>query len=132
LAAVGGQADALPSLLWFNDLYRLRNCLMHRNGKVGAEDVDANSVFSVTWQKIVLTADGQPVVSVGQRLEKGQELALQFEQEVRVWKVGEVIQLTAEDCQEMAWSLVSLSDQVSREVHAGMEQLLPVLQPGVK
>ena len=130
LAAVGRQTEAIPSLSWFNDLYRLRNCLMHRNGKVGVEDVDANGVFSLTWQRPVLTADDQPIVSVGQRLEKGQELAVQFEDEVRVWKVGEVIRLTAGDCQEMAWSLFSFSIGVSREVHAGMEQLLPTLPKG--
>jgi hypothetical protein len=132
LAGLHQSWEDLAGLTWFDSLYRLRNCLVHRKGEVGVEDVVGEGQLSIIWRKISLKIDEDVVTSLPYSVEKGQELTPHFEDVVRTWRVGDVIEITPNDCQEMAISLGLFCGQVSERVHTGLRHFVPVGLPGAQ
>ena len=116
----------VAGMAWFESLYRLRNCLVHRKGQVGVEDVGPEGHLAVIWRRITLKVGEELVTCLPHSFEKGEHLSAEFEDGLRTWNVGETIELSASDCQEIAFSLVLFSIQVSDQVHAGLRKFVPL------
>ena len=116
----------VAGLAWFDSLYQLRKCLVHRKGQVGVEDGGPEGELRVIWRKVTPIVDDEPITSRSRTFEKGSRLGVMFEEQVRSWKVGEAIDLTVGDCQGIALSLFLFSKEFSDQVHAGLREFVPL------
>jgi hypothetical protein len=107
LAASAG-TDVAIGIGWFEGLYGIRNCLVHRAGIVAAED--RNLIAGITWRRLSLAVDGNELTGALPKLvEKGGEIQIRFTDSTRAWALGEPIRLTLEEIHEMMWSLNQLA-----------------------
>jgi len=105
LEILGKERAEVHSRKWLSSLDAIRNCIVHRGGVVGDGDANRRGEFATTWRRTTLVVDGEPIPSLPFVVNAGQMLSVRFEDRVRSWHVGETVQLTANDCQDMAFTL---------------------------
>lgn len=90
----------------FLSLQKVRNCLEHRNGRVGAKDVDPiNGIMALSFPRLKLTAneDGKETeIYEGQFFEKGAEVYLNRETRTREYVLEEAVVISSSDFYEIA------------------------------
>ncbi len=110
--------------LWLADIYRVRNCLAHREGIVQMEDTKGEDVLRVRWLSTKATIDGERLLQVPYKVEGHGNLSLFFDESFRIWKIAQAIHLNAADCQDMALSLSLLEGLVLHEFELEMDRLI--------
>lgn len=96
-----------------------RNCLTHRRGIVGEEDVCADGVLRLKWlglDMLFVSHDGtERLLGLGfEPFETGEggSLAVRLAERVKEYRVGEQLALSPHDLHEICWSCLRASDQV--------------------
>jgi hypothetical protein len=116
---------SLSGRAWFSSLDAVRNCLVHRGGSVDLADTDKRGLFKVTWRKTtVLDPEGQPITSLPYVMKKAGTISMRVEDYRQTWRAGDHIQLTANDCQEMAFTLSHFCSEMKAQVHLGLQKIL--------
>jgi len=97
-----------------------RNCLVHRNGIIGASDINSFSSMKVSWRHLVMskeTADGDIKLRPGSTVEKGEIIKLQMIDTFREFPLGEQIVLSAEEIQAALWTLFLFVENLTAEMN---------------
>jgi len=105
LSSVGKECETVVGLEWFRGVYSIKRCLTHRGGRIGPDDVDGQETLDVVWRRFVLEVDGDEVVRFPYKVKEGQLVPIGFTDESRSWRLGEAINLTAQECQHVGLSL---------------------------
>jgi hypothetical protein len=119
---------------WLEGTYMVRNCLAHRLGVVEMIDVkpprepiqnvkDTDTLKAV-WLKVKMLVDGREVSLPYQHGAGQGQGEIKFEEYEREWKIGEVIHITPQDCQNVAMSLSLLGTQVLAEFEQEVTSIL--------
>jgi len=125
---------------WLEGIYRVRNCLAHRLGKVEIVDVkppgapldsvkDTDTLKAV-WLSLKATADGQEMVNFPHQITGPGKVDIGFEEYEREWKIGDQIEITAQECQFVAISLSLLGKQVFFDFVREMNSVLGISADG--
>jgi hypothetical protein len=113
LVTGGIKRQSVGGRRWFTSLDLLRNCLVHRGGLVGSADTNKRGVLKTTWRGVILIApEGEVISSLPYLSSHGGELKIVTKDRLREWTLGEHLNITAADCQEMAFSLSIFCDQL--------------------
>jgi len=125
-------SSLLARMTWLDGVYRIRNCLAHRLGQVqivdvkppgkSLEETSDDDTLKVTWLKIEASVNGNKIESFPHH--GGGEMQIHFREIEREWRVGEKIQITADDCQAIAMSLSMLGNQLLQDFLTEMNQIL--------
>lgn len=127
-------AELRARMKWLEGTYKVRNCLAHRLGMVEMIDVkpprepiqnvkDTDTLKAV-WLKVKMVVDGREVSLPYQHSAGQGKGEVKFEQYEREWKIGEVIHITPEDCQNVSMSLSLLGNQMLAEFEKEMSSML--------
>jgi hypothetical protein len=123
---------------WLSGLVSVRNCLTHRLGIVQMEDVKSPGTsiqdtketdrLRAIWLRPILFVDGkEETIPYRNSTESEARAEIQLQEQEREWKVGDRIEITAEDCQAIAMSLQMLSNHLladfERETNAFLAAL---------
>ena len=125
---------------WLDGLYRVRNCLAHRLGRVQMVDVKPSGVpldktkdtdtLKAVWLRLLILVDGKevqlPYTNTAATAAQG---TVNFESYVREWKIGEQIDVNPLDCQAIAMSLSMLGQQLQVDFEGEMNILLGISAP---
>ena len=131
-----------PALLsrmdWLLGIYRVRNCLAHRLGKVEMVDVKApgTSIRGVqegdrlraTWLRLMASEGDKEIQSFPHEVHGPTEIQIKFEEYKREWAIGEQILVSAAECQFLAMSLSLLGIQLLAEFERELNALLQIRQ----
>lgn len=123
---------------WLDGLYRVRNCLAHRLGRVQMIDVKPSGVpldqtkdidtLKAVWLQPRVLVDGKevqlPFTTTG-----AAQRTVDFRPYVREWKIGEQIDVNPLDCQAIAISLSMLGQQLQMDFEGEMNALLGIPTP---
>jgi hypothetical protein len=123
---------------WLDGLYRVRNCLAHRLGRVQMVDVNQygasldktkeTDTLKAVWLRLRILVDGKDV-QLPYFTPKAAEVKVEFESYVREWKIGEQIDVNPLDCQGIAMSLSMLGQQLHADFEGEMNALLGISAP---
>jgi len=118
---------------WLEGLYRVRNCLAHRLGRVQMVDVKPFGVqfdktkdtdtLKAIWLRLRILVNGEEVQLPYTVHDAGQRI-IDFERYVREWRIGEQIDVDALDCQGIAISLSVLGEQLGADFESEMNIFL--------
>lgn len=107
---------------YFTGIKQARNCLAHRRGIVGIEDVDEKDhILRLQWWRMEVFARTElgkeislmpPIPEGGVMLEEGGDVCVRFSSNVREYKIGEVLRLSPNDISE----IIFLSESASSEI----------------
>lgn len=97
-----GETEGIKCEAWINSIYAARKVLSHRGSVVGDVDVNENGELPLVWQ----------TVEVGENREGNTEL--RFIDSNRILKEGDALEITPEECQEIAWSFGSCADYLTQ------------------
>lgn len=123
---------------WLDGLYRVRNCLAHRLGRVQMIDVKPSGVpldqtkdtdtLKAVWLQPRVLVDGKevqlPYTTTG-----ATQGTVDFKPYAREWKIGEQIDVNPLDCQAIAMSLSMLGQQLQTDFENEMNALLGIPAP---
>ena len=109
-------SDLTRANAWLDSIYRLRVCLAHRNGVVDVPDVDGNDQLVTLWRKTRLYLEGEEITRLPTPVKKGQVITIQLSDESRTYAVGQSINVSMQDCHDMAFSLSYLGSLVANEL----------------
>jgi len=129
-------AELLSRMKWLDGIYRVRNCLAHRLGKVQLVDVKKpcasfydvkdTDTLKVAWLRLKVTLDGKEIKQFPHQAPSGGKLECNFEECEREWKIGDQIEVTPLECQGIAMSLSLLGNQVLADFEREMNALLGI------
>jgi len=94
-----------PHLARLLSLNRLRHCLIHRRGRVETWDVDKNDSTQIELIQVRMFCDDQEVTSWPFPFNAGQMISIRRLESAKTWKLGESVELSAQDCQDIAITL---------------------------
>lgn len=129
-------SDALKQRMeWLEGLYRVRNCLAHRLGRVQMVDVKPPGTplnqtkeedrLRAVWLRVRVSAKEREVqLPYTPSGALGQVDKIDFVPEVREWKVGDMIVVDPLDCQSIAISFSMLGTQLQTDFEREMNALL--------
>lgn len=120
LKKLGGDSTSLTRMNWFDTLYKLRICLVHRGGVVREIDVEEDGRLHLIWRKLVMLIDDEPVPDLPVAWERDGILKMRMEDEQRSWAVGEPIKLASTEIRDAFYSLIAFCDQVHKEALRGV------------
>jgi hypothetical protein len=120
---------------WLGGLYRVRNCLAHRLGRVQMVDVKPSGVpldqtkdedkLKAIWLRPRVLLDGEEVALPYSTTKPGQ-ITVDVQEYVREWKIGEQIDVSPADCQAIAISLSMLGQELQADFEREMNALLGI------
>jgi hypothetical protein len=123
---------------WLDGLYRVRNCLAHRLGRVQMVDVKSSGVpldktkdtdaLKTVWLRPRILVDGREV-QLPYTATTAAQGTVDFGSYVREWKIGEQIDVNPLDCQAIAMSLSMLGQQLQADFEGEMNALLGISAP---
>jgi hypothetical protein len=114
--------DDLPI---FNSIYNARNCLAHRRGEISKEDIDENGDFKLLWKTLQLTVDGAPQEQIrGLYVEAGNQVGFRFIVSEKKLSAGEKLVLTAQDCQNIAFTLAGFSANMTKAIENAARKII--------
>ncbi|HVO61513.1 MAG TPA: hypothetical protein VMT53_11295 [Terriglobales bacterium] len=118
---------------WLEGLYRVRNCLAHRLGKVQIVDVKPAGVsldetkdtdtLKALWLRLRMCVGGAEV-KFPYTTGNATQASFNFEPVVREWKIGEEVDVSPVDCQAIGISLSLLGRQLENDFEREMNALL--------
>jgi hypothetical protein len=122
---------------WLDGLYRVRNCLAHRLGRVQMVDVKSSGVsldktkdtdtLKAVWLRPRILVDGKEVqLPYTNTTGAAAQGTVDFESYAREWKIGEQIDVNPLDCQAIAMSLSMLGQQLQADFEGEMNTLLGI------
>jgi hypothetical protein len=125
---------------WLDGLYRVRNCLAHRLGRVQMVDVKSSGVsldktkdtdtLKAVWLRPRILVDGKEVqLPYTNTTGAAAQGTVDFESYAREWKIGEQIDVNPLDCQAIALSLSMLGQQLQADFEGEMNTLLGISAP---
>lgn len=98
-----------------------RNCLVHRNGQVGARDLNAESELRVTWRRMAAylkDEDGLHELVYGEPTKKEAWMVIKFEDTAKTFSPGEMVNFSPTEFVEICWMLfmygVAVTETVSK------------------
>jgi len=105
---------------YFPSINQARNCITHRRGVVGVEDLKGNDTLQLIWWAfdiIALLPDGKeiplvPLPEGGIYLEDGCTVAIKIRNRNREYKLGEVIELTPIDINEICFLILLATNEI--------------------
>jgi hypothetical protein len=105
----------------FLSLQKVRNCLEHRNGVVGTEDVDRrDSSLKLSFPRLRFSAKAEGKeeveVNVGSYIEKDSVIKAGFVSEVRSFKLGEKVLITLKDFCDIGWGCWAFADELGKKL----------------
>ena len=96
---------------YFTGIKQARNCISHRGGVVGIEDVDeADSILRLQWWRMEVLAQMEsgrekslmpPVPRGGVLFEEPGQVCVRFSRNVKEYKVGDILRLSPNDISEI-------------------------------
>lgn len=109
-----GHDASLESQRWVQSIYGARKILSHRNGEVSDVDADQDGKFRLLRRTVQVdeAEDGGGVLRL---VETASE-----------YKVGEELEISPKDCQEIAFALVSASDDLAQVISEVGRRLLEI------
>jgi hypothetical protein len=123
---------------WLDGLYRVRNCLAHRLGRVQMIDVKPPDVpldqtkdddrLRAVWLRLRVSVDGQEI-QLPYFATKEAQAKVEFERHIREWKIGDQIDVDPLDCQSIALSFSLLAQQLQKDFEREMNGLLGLPLP---
>jgi hypothetical protein len=123
---------------WLDGLYRVRNCLAHRLGRVQMVDVKPSGVslnntqdtdtLKAVWLRPRILVNGKEV-DLPYTTAEATQGTVEFKPYGREWKIGDQIDVSPLDCQAIAISLSMLSQQLVAEFEGEMNALLGIPTP---
>lgn len=107
-----------------------RNCLSHRGGIVGQEDLRdrAEKGLLVKWKRLELTASGQKgerVLELPGRVEAGETISLHFASSARMVPLGERIRFLPQELIDIAFTFLLFAFQIDKSIHDLQEARRP-------
>ena len=128
--------ELLSRMKWLDGIYRVRNCLAHRLGKVQLVDVKKpgtsfydikdTDTLKVGWLTLKATLDGEEIKQFPHEAPHGGKLECKFEEYERECRIGDSIEVTPLECQGIAMSLSLLGNQVLADFEREMNALLGI------
>ncbi len=119
---------------WLEGIYKIRNCLAHRLGRVEMIDVKApgapldsvkdGDTLKTAWLRLKATADGREIVTLPHQVAGLGKVEVVFDEYEREWKIGDQIEITPLECQFVAMSLSLLGNQVLADFETEMNAVL--------
>lgn len=123
---------------WLEGLYRVRNCLAHRLGKVQMIDVKPsgvrldqtkdNDTLRAVWLQPRILVDGKEVQFPYTTTQPAQ-VTVDFKSYVREWKIGAQIDVNPLDCQAIGMSFSMLGQHLQTDFEGEMNTLLGIPAP---
>lgn len=107
---------------YFASINQARNCITHRQGRVGPEDLKDKDSLRLTWwtlEIVAQTADGEeisltPMPKEGIYFEKAGTIGVKFLDRLREFNCGDIIELTPTDINEICFLVhVAVNDIVA-------------------
>jgi hypothetical protein len=96
-----------------------RNCCVHRKGVVSDRDSNTADGLRVEWRRMKVfleDEDGERDLVLGQRVEKGSVVAVRFENEEKLFGIGESLAFTVEQISGIIWCLFIFGSTVVEEI----------------
>ena len=113
------------SRAWFHGLYDLRNCLAHRSGVVTRQDVrPPKNELTIRWLRSTVSTSGDAVAELPRTFKAAEQLEFRWTDEPRSWRLGQRVELTASDSQDIAYTLARFGAALAAEVINGIASLL--------
>lgn len=109
--------EKVDSINWVQSIYKARKVLSHRGGIVSEADIDDDGKFKLQWRTI----------SIGEN-ESG-EAVLRFIETSRNVVLGESLDFSPADCQDLAFSLASCADELTNLIVNVSREILAEEQP---
>jgi hypothetical protein len=104
----------------FLSLQKVRNCLEHRNGVVGVEDVENEGELKLSFPRLRFLAQAEGKedieVNVGSHIEAGTVIKVGFASEVRSFKLGEKVIITLKDFSDIGWGCWAFADELGKKL----------------
>lgn len=116
-------APAVPARACFSSIYALRNCLVHRGGLVGVEDIAEQSSLTAEWMHVAIEVSGTEVRTLPADVPPNEPLRMPIRLVTKAWHLGDSVELNAKDCQDIAFTLIAYIGQVGGEVAVGLKRL---------
>jgi len=102
-------------------LNRARNCLTHRSGVVGIEDVKHSDagVLEVTWIKLQIRAqgkEGQRILELPAHVEAGELVSIGFDWKCKTFRIGERIDFSSDEFVEISTTFLLFALQLQKAI----------------
>lgn len=105
---------------YFASINQARNCITHRQGRIGSKDLKGKDSLHLTWwtlEIVAQTADGKvvsltPIPKEGIYLEKAGTIGVKFLERLRQFKLGEIIELTPKDINEICFLVYKAANDI--------------------
>lgn len=100
-----------------------RNCLTHRRGIVGQEDLrsDKDIGLVVRWRKMQLTARGESgdrVIEPPAQVKEGEQILIGYADDSKEFKLGEQIQFTPQEFVQLATTFMLFGHQIQQSIQS--------------
>lgn len=129
-----------PSLLgrmeWLTGIYKVRNCLAHRLGKVqmvdvkrpgtSIDDIQENDKLRAVWFRPKASLGGKEITHYPYKASGSGNIEVTWEEYEREWKIGDQMDITPLECQCIGMSLSLLGNQLLADFEREMNDLLGV------
>jgi hypothetical protein len=96
-----------------------RNCLVHRNGVVTEQDLNATSALEVKWTSLVVivkSEDGEKDLVLGEVVEKDSVIAIRNKESVKTFSLGKRVLFTAREFANIAWGLFLFGNDLVQKI----------------
>jgi hypothetical protein len=106
---------------YISSINQARNCITHRQGKVGPEDLKGEETFRLIWWGIDLYAEtpkGEklslkpPIPEEGLILEEGGEVKLRITDRIIEYRIGDIVNLSPNDLGEICFLVQLATDDI--------------------
>lgn len=112
---------------YISSINQARNCITHRKGKVGPEDLRGEETFRLIWWGFDIYAEtpsGEkyslkpPIPEEGLLLKEGGKVMLQIKDRIIEYKIGDIVNLSPNDLGEICYLVQLTTDDIVRTAQA--------------
>lgn len=106
---------------YFSSINQIRNCITHRKGQIGSEDLRDNKSFQLTWWGFDIFAEtpsGEkhslipPLPKEGLFLKEGGKIMLQVKDRIIEYKLGDIVTLSPNELIEICYLVQLTTDDI--------------------
>ncbi len=106
---------------YFSSINQVRNCITHRKGQIGPEDLRGDKSFQLTWWGFDIyaeTASGErhslmpPLPEEGLLLKEGGKIMLQVKDRIIEYNLGDIATLTPNELSEICYLVQLTTDDI--------------------
>jgi hypothetical protein len=121
LLGIGTEFESFPAV---SSIYQARNCLAHRGGVVGPEDMQ-NGQLTLAFHVVRFMIDGVPRDSIrGMRVEAGSMIGARIDIARRRLSADDNLILSPQDCQGIALTIASFANELLDAMSAAVRRIL--------